>query len=659
VRPFDPADALRLAFVDEAGFVAGGSRIYYCVSGVADDHEIRSLWLADRTGGVRAEITGAFDRPRHPAPSPDGRLALVGDAAGSPQIWLVPTDGGAATALTAMPHGVTGAPAWSPSGRLIAFTARSEPRRDTSLPYRVRRRTFRFDGIGLVEDALQDVYVVDVETRVVSRLTADRCVHEDPRWSPDGRRLLFRTSFPPDEEDWTAKPSLHVLDVESGERTELVGAWGGVLEADWCRGGDRVVFFGHPAVPGYADAYFHRRDLWTVEATGGTPVCRTGHLTAGVGVKLDFDHPTWGTFRRANLRVAAAADDGGGADGDVAYVSAQRGGDVGICRVALSGAPAASFLVADPHRTCFLSAVDAATGDLLYVASSLREPPELFLRHGREERRLTELNDDVLRDIAGARAHSFKATAPDGLGLDAWALTPPGDGPFPTVLAIHGGPSNAVGNVYTIDHQLLVGAGFAVVFGNFRGSFGYGTEFMRSLHGRWGQVGEQDYHAIVDRAIELGIADPNRLGVYGLSHGGFATCWLLGRSDRFRAGVAENPVTDFATLYGTMDSPWWIGLSLGGRPHERPDAYAESSPLTYARNCRAPLLFVIGEADLRCPPTEAEQYFRVLKDSGCPTEMLRLPGCDHIGSWTGPVPARAAQNEALVEWFSRHLGATS
>lgn len=99
--------------------------------------------------------------------------------------------------------------------------------------------------------------------------------------------------------------------------------------------------------------------------------------------------------------------------------------------------------------------------------------------------------------------------------------------------------------------------------------------------------------------------------MYGLSHGGFATCRLLGRTDRFRAGVAENPVTDWFTEIGTMDAPWWIDTLLG-----RPDD------------------------DLRCPATEAEQYYRVLRRRGVPTEVLRLSTTSDPGSVRHPLLRR-------------------
>jgi dipeptidyl aminopeptidase/acylaminoacyl peptidase len=206
-----------------------------------------------------------------------------------------------------------------------------------------------------------------------------------------------------------------------------------------------------------------------------------------------------------------------------------------------------------------------------------------------------------------------------------------------------------------IDFQLLVGAGCAVVIHNFRGSGGYGKDFEAKILGRWGEQGSIDHHAAVDEAIRVGVADPDRLGVCGLSHGGFATCWLLGTSDRFKAGVAENPVNSFTSSFGVMDTAWWLRGEFGGTPDEVAEAYRERSPLTYAGNCRTPLLFVVGESDWRCHAIESEQYYRVLKLNGVPSEMLRLPDSSHTGSLTGPVPARIAQNEALVDWFQRYL----
>jgi dipeptidyl aminopeptidase/acylaminoacyl peptidase len=111
----------------------------------------------------------------------------------------------------------------------------------------------------------------------------------------------------------------------------------------------------------------------------------------------------------------------------------------------------------------------------------------------------------------------------------------------------------------------------------------------------------------------------------------------------------------WTSAWGVADDDSWIAKELGGRPWEVPDVYRERSPLTYAPNCKTPVLFVVGEKDLRCPAGESEQYYRVLHSNGVPTAMLRLPNSAHLGTWDGPVPSRIAQNEALVDWFQRYL----
>jgi dipeptidyl aminopeptidase/acylaminoacyl peptidase len=376
-----------------------------------------------------------------------------------------------------------------------------------------------------------------------------------------------------------------------------------------------------------------------VPVAGGEPECRTASVVPGVSELIQTDLPG-AELGAQRIRIID----------DSAYVKGQIGGDVVIYRVGLSGAESVER-VGPKADSAYLVDVDRERG-LLLLATSLTEPPELLLG----STRVTALNDELLKPLSRPEVHHLEVTASDGLKTDAWAMTPVGGrGPWPTVLYVHGGPYGAVGSTFVIDYHLLVGAGFAVIVHNFRGSHGYGSAFSKKIEGDWGNAGSLDHHATLDAAIKAGIADPNRLGVCGLSHGGFATCWLLGTSTRFKAGVAENPVTNFASAWGEMDAGGWIALELGGTPAKLPEAYREKSPLTYAPSCTVPLLFVVGEADYRCNAVEAEQYHRVLKTNGVPTEIVRLPNSSHTGSWGGPVPGRIAQNEALVDWFVRYL----
>jgi dipeptidyl aminopeptidase/acylaminoacyl peptidase len=160
----------------------------------------------------------------------------------------------------------------------------------------------------------------------------------------------------------------------------------------------------------------------------------------------------------------------------------------------------------------------------------------------------------------------------------------------------------------------------------------------------------------VDAAIGQGIADPERLGVCGLSGGGNLSCWIVGQTDRFKAAVPENPVTNWVSFYGVSDiGPWFAVRELGGAPHEIPDVYRRCSPITYAYRCTTPTLLIQGEADYRCPAEQSEQFYAVLKASGCVVEMLRLPASSHAGSIRGTPALRRAQNEALLDWMNQYV----
>jgi dipeptidyl aminopeptidase/acylaminoacyl peptidase len=638
--PFSSAHAQQLKLVRDACFVGDDRHICYSVAEIDDElRETHSLWLFDLADSGTRRIGEGLTGVDAPAPSPDGEsFAVLAEVEGIRQICLIPVDGGPARPLTALPQGVSGRPAWSPDGRSIAFTAGPAQRRDPSLPYRVDRVTYRFERVGYLDDVVTDVYVVDVASGSTRQLTSDRCMNSDPRWSPDGRSLSYLVSFPPDRM-WTGMPELHVLAVEDGKSSALVSGWGAVLRAAWCGDGERIAFVGHPA-EGYLMT--NKWDLWTIDATGGEPECRTETLLPGVGAGIQAASLSWELHLSAT-RICVHHG--------VAYISGQVGGDVVIYRVSLSGPEAVERVVETHGSSAYLVDI-GREGETLSVVTSFVEPPELMLG----TKRITSLNDELVGMLSRPDLKELQVTASDGLQTEAWALTPPGEeGPWPSVLYIHGGPYGAFGSTYMIDFQLLVGAGFAVVFHNFRGSRGYGSEFSHKIVGKWGPAGSLDHHATVDEAISAGIADPERVGVCGYSHGSFATCWLVGTSDRFKAAVAENGSTDWTSKFGNTDWPFVVELEMGGTPLDAPEAYRELSALTYAPNCKTPVLFVVGEDDLRCHPVESQQYYRVLKSNGVPTEMLRLPNSSHLGTWDGPIPARIAQNEALVDWFKRYL----
>lgn len=647
-RLIEPDDLFRLKFINGGMFSPDGRTIVYSVSYVnlEQEREYHHLWRVTVGTGEARPLTSGEHSSYGAQFSPDGRtLAFVSARNDKPQIYLLPTEGGEAAQLTHMEQGVGGGINWSPDGKQIVFTAgpKGEPR-NPAKPYRVDRHAYRFDGLGYLDDSVQDIYVVSVESGETRQLTADRAMNSAPQWSPDGREILYTVSMLPDTHR-TIFPGLRVINIETCEIRDLVLAWGSALAAVWMPDSRHVLFSGAPYLEGYP--FSQKNDLWLIDAQGGMPVCRTQGLKTGVGGGFQTDMPV-----RAPFKIALTAD------GKAAYVNVQDGGETHIYRIALSGRESCEP-VTTGQRTCILLDMRADGRQLAYIVSTMNAPYDLFVAGtgGKHERQLTRLNADVMAEFRLPTYEHLRFASPDGLEQEGWFMKPPtGQAPYPTVLFIHGGPYGAVGNVFYFDYQLLASAGIGVLFTNFRGSTGYGTAFASAMTGDWGRNGFPDHMAAVDHAIALGLADPDRLGVTGASHGGFATCWIVGHTERFRAAVAECPVVSWVSAYGTSDSSvWWVSQEMGGHPWEVPERYYTRSPLTYAHRCKTPTLLVHGEQDWRCPISESEQFYAVLKANGCPVEMVRHPNASHGGSIVGPIPARRSHNEALLGWMKRYL----
>jgi dipeptidyl aminopeptidase/acylaminoacyl peptidase len=205
----------------------------------------------------------------------------------------------------------------------------------------------------------------------------------------------------------------------------------------------------------------------------------------------------------------------------------------------------------------------------------------------------------------------------------------------------------------------LADAGIHVLYGNPRGSMGYGTEFAHSLHGGWGDPDSVDVLAMVDWAVAEGLTKPGEIGVLGLSYGGYMVNWLLGHfPGRFAAGVSENPVTDMVGEYGTSDvGTQTDATAVGcGTLPENLDEFLVRSPYVLITKSTAPLLLLQAESDLRCPPGQTDLVFAILKQHDLPVEMVRYPDEPHYLAGIGRPDRRVDRLERIVAWFTEHLG---
>lgn len=638
-----PDDLFRIDFLQDARASPDGRSVVYVVSNVdpVKNEEYAAIWLQSLDSGERRRLTSGVAYDSNPEWSHDGRrVAFISSRGEKKQIYVIAVDGGEARELTSLPQGVSGGPKWSPDDEYIAFTAPPEtPERDPDEPYRIKRHIYRFDASGYLSGALQDIYIVPVDGGEPRRLTEDDCNNSAPVWSPDGGEIMFLSQWSPESHRIPA--ALKIVSME-GEVKEVVGHWGSALSGTWLPDGQRIAFIGSPLD---SPAGTHS-NLWIIGRDGGDPECRTSDLIYNVGGGLQGDMAVMAKSQRIMLSE----------DGLNAYVQAQSGGTVHIYRVATEGQE--SFTpVTTGERSCTL--LDLTGDELFYSVSTVNNPTDLYclnLKSG-EERRLTSINSSLLEQFDLPEVERITFPSSDGVEVEGWFMRPPfGEAPYPTILYIHGGPHSGFGHVYSFDFQMLAGAGYGVLFINQRGSTGYGNEFASKIIGDWGNLDYKDLMAGVDHVVKRGLADGDRLGCCGLSGGGNLTAWIVGHTDIFKAAVPENPVINWVSFYGVSDiGPWFSVRELGGLPHEIPEVYRRCSPITEAHNCTTPTLLIQGEEDYRCPAEQSEQFYAVLKASGCVVEMLRIPKSSHTGAIRGGIKARRAQNEALLEWMNKYL----
>jgi dipeptidyl aminopeptidase/acylaminoacyl peptidase len=252
------------------------------------------------------------------------------------------------------------------------------------------------------------------------------------------------------------------------------------------------------------------------------------------------------------------------------------------------------------------------------------------------------------------RAYASRfATNPSGDRIHLFVVTPEGDGPFPTVFNIHGGPEWHERDRFDTETQAFVDNGYAVAIVNYRGSTGYGIEFREALIGNVCFVETEDIIACLDALIADGTTDPERVFWNGWSWGGCLACFNAGtQPDRWRAIFAGIPAGDFVAAHwaAAPELQAWDDAVYGGNPDQVPDAYARSDPMTYVDAVQAPVLVIAGESDPRCPIEGVMPWVDALRARNHPVELELYPEGHHTNSMEGQV----RHMQLVLDFFDRY-----
>ena len=675
-------DLYKIKFLNRPRISPDGRRVAFVVTTIDErKHEYRaSIWVIPTRGGEASRFTGGIANAHSPCWSPDGRwLAFVSDREGEPagkddvldksalygqkkqgkgkaQVWLIPGDGGEAHQLTYMPHGASN-PAWSPDSQRLAFSAAVGPLDEETedgkpLPKArvIDRLLYRLDGAGFIYDRRQHLFVVDVADGEPRQLTDGDWDDKDPAWSPDGTRIAFTSSR--GEDRWRLPcPDIYTLSIDGSQAGELQCLTDGTRSCyspSWSPDGKAIAFLAKPRLRSG-----NHSELFTIAVeTGGTVRCLTNEFEGGCS--------DWTNSDMTNEQLMPAPQ--WSPDGKTLYVLAVQRGGSRVYAVDSEGAGKQPPTLTPGNVHVLDFSLDRSKSTMAILIEDATRVAEIFVCSTAapgELRRLTSFNDALFDELALATPEYMHYTGADGWPMDGWVLKPQGFDArqkYPLIVEIHGGPNTQYGYGFLFEMQMLVAAGYVVLFTNPRGSLGYGRDFALAVRGAWAVKDSLDIMAGVDALLQKGYIDEQRMGVIGGSYGGFMTSWLIGHTDRFRAAVADRSVINRYSFFGSSDIGWdFTDDDMQVPPWEDPERYMRMSPITYVKQMHTPLLIIHSEGDLRCNIEQSEQLFASLQYLGREALFVRFEGQSHGLSRAGHPKLRLERLRHIRAWFERHL----
>jgi dipeptidyl aminopeptidase/acylaminoacyl peptidase len=659
----DPVDLVNLKHVSDARISPDGSLIAYVVNTPvpAPAHPNEHIWLVSTDGKTPARLfvvgTGADTAPRW---SPDGKslaflsdrenpfekdksfhFSVIGaedrkdmeapekksegtDTKPTPQIWLISLQGGEARPITNIYGGVKTFE-WSKDGKALAFL-----RADQDTKEEAERKRRKEDHLEVNKDYKYDRLWIYTFSNEQARLVAKTDGNIDTfAWSPDGARFLARVSPTPRIDDYWRVSSILILNTATGatEKTLLEHAAPNFIR--WSPDGRKAAF-------GKASP----------KNITGIPVIYD--VDSGKETVVGASYPA--TIENLEWNPDSTSLLASGTEGTTPVflkVDAASGSVTKLTGAGPNGWFGSYTLSEDGQRVAYLS-------------ETPEHPAEVFVRSGDQSQMLTSTNPQVAGWKIGTSQDLTWKSSKDGTIIHGVLLLPPGydkSRRYKTIVHIHGGPEEAWQSGFHAEWYdwgvVLASHGYAVLLPNPRGSDGAGTAFTEANYRDWGGGDFQDIMDGVDLLVAEGVADPDHLGVGGWSFGGFMTSWVVTHTDRFKAAVVGAAVTDLFTMATTTDiAPSYLDGYYGDLASNR-KLYDEHSPVRYLEHCHTPTLVVHGEADVRVPISQGEEFYNGLRFLGRDTQMLRYPREPHIFR---EMEHQRDSLEGMLRWYDTHLG---
>ena len=636
-QTWDPELQLKVKAVGTPRVSPDGKKMVYAVNEAVmtpDKSEfVTQIWLSNLDTKRNVQLTFGEKSSSNPKWSPDGNwLAFLSNRKENRnQIYLLNLSGGEAEPLTDGKSAVTNF-AWSPDGRSIALTMM-----DAKTEEEEKNDKGKNDSRWADENLkLARLYVLSVQKdangkREPRKLTTENYQVEDFDWSNDGSRIAFGHVKSPVANDWPTS-DVSIVEVASGKITDLANSPAAETSPLYSPDGKSIAVSTSDVPARWAGSGI----IQVFSTSGGPPKNAAGTFDAQpavAGWSSDSKHIYFSEAKGTGTQIYSLD------------VAANRIDEIKTTPAVLS----AISLNSSGTTFAFVRQTPNTPADA-YVASVADFNPV----------QVTRVNEGLQIPALG-RTEVITWKSKDGKDIEGLLTYPVGyqNGQrVPLILNVHGGPAGVfqqtfIGGRGVYPLATFASRGFAILRPNPRGSSGYGAEFRRANIKDWGFGDYQDLMTGVDKVIEMGVADPERLGVMGWSYGGFMTSWIVTQTQRFKAASAGAPVTNLMSFNGTADIPAFIPDYFGGQFWEVMDLYQKHSPMFNVKNVSTPTMIQHGEADIRVPISQGYEFYNALKVKGVPTRMLVLPRQPH-----GPTEPKMqlAAMKANLEWFEKYIG---
>jgi len=645
-RRIQPDDVASIVSVSDPQIAPDGRSIVCVVSrpDLEHDRTDNELVLVDIATGAQRVLTHDRKGVGSPRWSPAGdRLAFVASVPSAkteaPQIFILPMNGGDATAITNASNGVEQF-AWRPDGTDIAYVTSDEPPNKAAIEK--HEDAFEVgdnDYLTTSAPTPSHIWLVSATSGVAKRLTSGawsvpKSAPPSPPaspigWSPNGKLLTFVRQEHPHWGDYYMS-TVQILDVASGAIRKLTKhTWAesvGVLSPDGSR--TACLYSRDGDMNNVSDAF--------VTSTSGGD---------GLPVSRKLDRNFW--------RVMWMPD------GASLLLSAHDGTKTAMWIQPLQG-EARRLDLGDVSPTVWFwfDAAVSASGAIAFTGSTPTTPTELYYMAKPEAapRRLTSFNKSIAALSLG-KTEAIEWAGPDGFHEDGVLFLPPDfkkETKYPVVLLIHGGPTFSTSVTFDGLAQVLAGHGYVVFAPNYRGSDNLGNDYMRAVFNDATEGPGRDIIAGLDAVERLGFVDKSRIAVSGWSYGGTMTTWLVGHHHFWKAAVIGAPATDFHEQYNASDTNISWGYVFKGSPWLKGNIkdYRAQSPITYASDITTPTLIMSDTGDARVPIIESYQLFHALKDNHVPVKFIAYPVAGHFPG--DPVRTRDVI-QRWVDWLAQYL----